>query len=101
MTFSISIVKDSTKQSDEWEYVNILDSFELAPGQSKNIKLKSEYYTALYDNPSVYFSYTSQAYGQGGGWMCYCRGLINKTRTLEFPFTEHDYNLDYSEFINE
>ena len=54
----------------------------------------------FYDNPSVYFSYTSQSYGQGGGWMCSCQWLINKTRTLEFPFTEHDYNLDYSEFIN-
>ena len=101
MTFSLSIVKDSSKQSNEWEYVNILDSFELASGQSKNVKLKSEYYTVLYDNPSVYFSYTSQSYGQGGGWMCSCQWLINKTRTLEFPFTEHDYNMDYSEFINE
>ena len=100
MTFSLSIVKDSSKQSNEWEYANILDSFELASGQSKNVKLKSEYYTVLYDNPSVYFSYTSQSYGQGGGWMCSCQWLINKTRTLEFPFTEHDYNLDYSEFIN-
>lgn len=101
MTFSLSIVKDSTKQSNEWKYVNIIDSFELAPGQSKNVKLKSEYYSAIYANPAVYFSYTSQSYGRGGGWMCNCQWLINRTRTLEFPYTEHDYNLDYSEFIDE
>lgn len=101
MIFNLSIVKDCMKPSDEWEYVNIIDSFELSPGQSKNVKMKSEYYTALYDNPSVYFSYTSQTFGQGGGWMTNCQWLINKTRTLEFPFTEHDYNLDYSEFIDE